>query len=99
MTVHPFNRAMPALFILILFSSNVEAQQANTIWSSRAKAAFVNSIDPPNEANEQPQTHQKKPEWNYGGFVDVGYLLDFNHPANDVFRSRGTTWHVDNVYI
>ncbi|GAC1436484.1 MAG: hypothetical protein NVSMB68_08490 [Thermoanaerobaculia bacterium] len=31
----------------------------------------------------------------FGGFVDVGYLLDSNHPANHLFRSRGTTFHVD----
>jgi hypothetical protein len=33
----------------------------------------------------------------YGGFVDVGYLLDFNHPSNQLFRSRGTTFQVDKV--
>ena len=37
--------------------------------------------------------------WHYGGFVDVGYLLDFNHPANKIFRSRGTTWHVDDLHL
>jgi hypothetical protein len=47
---------------------------------------------PPAQAPDQPQ-----PAWQYGGFVDLGYLLDFNHPANDVFRSRGTAWHVDEV--
>ena len=40
-----------------------------------------------------------KPQWHYGGFVDFGYLLDFNHPANQIFRSRGTTWHVDDVHL
>ena len=38
-----------------------------------------------------------EPGWEYGGFVDLGYLLDFNHPGNDLFRSRGTTFHVDEV--
>ena len=38
-----------------------------------------------------------EPGWEYGGFVDLGYLLDFNHPRNDLFRSRGTTFHVDEV--
>jgi hypothetical protein len=44
---------------------------------------------------------QATPEskWHYGGFFDVGYLLDFNHPENKVFRSRGTTWHVDRPQI
>lgn len=40
-----------------------------------------------------------QPQWHYGGFADFGYLLDFNHPANDIFRSRGTTWHVDDVHL
>jgi hypothetical protein len=40
-----------------------------------------------------------KPQWHYGGFADFGYLLDFNHPANEIFRSRGTTWHVDEVHL
>ena len=37
--------------------------------------------------------------WQYGGFVDVGYLRDFNDPPNKLFRSRGTTWHVDDWYL
>jgi hypothetical protein len=40
-----------------------------------------------------------KPEWNYGGFADLGYLLDFNHPSNRLFRSRGTAWHVDRMHL
>jgi hypothetical protein len=35
--------------------------------------------------------------WQYGGFIDAGYLYDFNHPANHLFRSRGTTFHVDEA--
>ncbi|HEV2196211.1 MAG TPA: outer membrane beta-barrel protein [Candidatus Acidoferrum sp.] len=35
--------------------------------------------------------------WKYNGFVDVGYLLDFNHPANHLFRDRGTTFKVDEL--
>lgn len=57
------------------------------------------SAVPQGVASQEPQKQQSKPEWNYGGFVDVGYLLDFNHPANRLFRSRGTTFHVDNLYV
>jgi Putative beta-barrel porin-2, OmpL-like. bbp2 len=38
-------------------------------------------------------------DWTYGGFVDLGYPFDFNHPPNKLFRSRGTAWHVDDVYL
>ena len=37
--------------------------------------------------------------WQYGGFVDVGYLRDFNDPPNKLFRSRGTTWHVNEWHL
>jgi hypothetical protein len=46
---------------------------------------------------QQPPAQPPAPLWQYGGFTDLGYLLDFNHPANDVFRSRGTAWHVDEL--
>ncbi len=38
-----------------------------------------------------------KPLWHYGGFFDLGYLLDFNHPANHLFRNRGTTPRVNEL--
>jgi hypothetical protein len=37
--------------------------------------------------------------WQYGGFVEVGYLRDFNDPPNKLFRSRGTTWHVNDWHL
>jgi hypothetical protein len=40
-------------------------------------------------------TETLQPVWQYGGFVDVGYLRDFNHPSNHLFRSRGTAFHVN----
>ncbi len=49
-------------------------------------------------AGESPTTDRAAPAtqlWQYGGFIDAAYLYDFNHPANHLFRSRGTTFHVD----
>lgn len=39
------------------------------------------------------------PQWSYGGFLDAAYLLDFNHPSNHVFRSRGTAYKVDKPIL
>ena len=36
-------------------------------------------------------------EWQYGGFADIGYLHDFNYPSNHFFRSRGTTFHINEL--
>ncbi|MCC2643435.1 MAG: uncharacterized protein K0S45_3848, partial [Nitrospira sp.] len=37
------------------------------------------------------------PDWHYGGFVDLGYSLDFNFPQNHLFRNRGTTPRVNEL--
>lgn len=54
-----------------------------------------------NNPGTSPQqvAHPPDPVWFYGGFLDSAYLLDFNHPANDLFRSRGTAYKVDYPLI
>ncbi len=46
---------------------------------------------------EEPQTKPSKPQWQYGGFIDFGYSLDFNYPSNHLFRNRGTTPRVNEL--
>ncbi len=50
-----------------------------------------------NLAVAQDASQQTKPAWHYGGFADVGYLLDFDHPSNHLFRNRATTPRVDEL--
>lgn len=52
---------------------------------------------PSEEPHTQGRPAPSKPEWQYGGFADFGYLLDFNFPSNHSFRSRGTTSHVNEA--
>ena len=49
-------------------------------------------------SEEQPK-QQPDPKWQYGGFVDLAYPLDFNHPANHLFRSRGTAFRTDSIWL
>jgi hypothetical protein len=51
----------------------------------------------PQEPQAQAATHKARSEWHYGAFVDLGYMLDFNHPSNHLFRNRGTTSRVDEL--
>ena len=39
------------------------------------------------------------PQWQYGGFLDAAYFQDFNYPSNHLFRSRGTTYKVDEPIL
>lgn len=51
----------------------------------------------PQEPQQQTPVQQSSPLWQYGGFVDLGYLLDFNHPSNHLFRDRSTTFRVNEL--
>jgi hypothetical protein len=82
-----------------LATSQINVDTAEAFPSGTATAADTKFEDDGSVPIDGPQNQSAKPKWNYGGFVNVGYLLDFNHPANKVFRSRGTTWHVDNVNV
>ena len=51
------------------------------------------------EARQSPQDQSPAPLWQYGTFVDLGYLFDFDDPPNDLFRSRSTTFKVDELNV
>jgi hypothetical protein len=72
-----------------------ERERASPIVSESGDGVSRDSAVAP----QTPQAQPAAPQWQYGGFIDLGYLLDFNHPANQIFRSRGTTWHVDDLHL
>ena len=78
-----------ALFVLVITALVSKGQTQQTVPAKERSDA----------PSPTPQTQSPDSKWHYGGFVDVGYLLDFDHPENRVFRSRGTTWHVDRPQI
>ena len=97
-----------ALFVLLITALTIKGQaqqtgpsikeRANTEENTKASQSdattgpTVASVIPQETSSPTPQTQSSDSKWHYGGFVDVGYLLDFNHPANRVFRSRGTKY-------
>src|SRR5579884_4124038 len=46
---------------------------------------------------EEPRAEAPKPLWHYGGFLDLGYAIDFNFPENHLFRNRSTTPRVNEL--
>src|SRR5439155_11004793 len=96
------------LILISIFSPSTPGQTqdkdktisaSEAISSANALDSRIDLAKPQATPSPTPQFQTSDPKWHYGGFVDVGYLLDFNHPANRVFRSRGTTWHVDRPQI
>jgi hypothetical protein len=67
-------------------------EAASSGLSSAESEAATSARQGPDKANAPP-----KAKWEYNGFVDAGYLLDFNHPANHLFRDRSTTFKVDEL--
>jgi hypothetical protein len=37
--------------------------------------------------------------WHFGSYVDLGYVYNFNQPANGFWRSKGTTYEVNNPRV
>src|SRR5216684_5646671 len=60
--------------------------------ATNAASEATSVLQKPDAASPSP-----KAKWQYNGFVDAGYLLDFNHPANHLFRSRSTAFKVDEL--
>lgn len=71
-------------------------EQPKTL-STEAQELSIPAYQEP--SSSQPIAQSLDPEWQFGGFLDAAYLLDFNHPANHLFRSRGTAYKVDEPIL
>src|SRR5437879_1147582 len=86
-----------AIIVVVLTfatSTPVIAQQSpGDSGSGCANTDGMTLQEPQTNAESQPP----KSKWEYSGFVDGAYSLDFNHPANHLFRNRGTVFKVDEL--
>src|SRR6266581_1081648 len=69
------------------------------VYTARASAQGTASTGGRDENPDTDTATVSDPTWQYGAFIDAAYLLDFNHPANDLFRSRGTAYKVDEPIL
>src|SRR5437899_4832682 len=81
-----------------------EVAELKTMYSNTSAMTAVDCLVAEQAATQgEPlaPTSTQPPDlgWQYGGFLDVGYLHDFNYPANHLFRSRGTTFHVNEWHV
>ena len=47
----------------------------------------------------QKERKLKARGWQYGSYLDVGYTVNFNDPGNGLWRSKGTTYKVDDPQV
>jgi hypothetical protein len=69
-------------------------------WMTLPARAEVIGPDAPDDERKHASAkdvHALGRDWHYGGFVDLGYSLDFNFPENHLFRNRGTTPRVNEL--
>ncbi len=67
------------------------------LGTSHVLATPGNAQDaPPSEGQTSPPKNYAS-DWHYGGFVDLGYSLNFNFPENHQFRDRSTTPKVNEL--
>ena len=86
------------LTAIIVFSGFAYGQTQTAPGGSEVKREALPAEDRPlldlaraqDAPSDEPPVDPPKPQWHYGGFIDLGYLLAFNHPSNHLFRSRGT---------
>lgn len=85
------------LFLAAVFCSGVFTM--HLLAGDRETANDAGQANRAPADNQSPTPGEPAPHslWKYSGFVDFGYLLDFNHPANHLFRDRSTTFKVDEL--
>jgi Putative beta-barrel porin-2, OmpL-like. bbp2 len=88
-----FSVVFVAFWWMLLHSAIVFADEPASSKVSSAAPDATTSFQQESDAASPPAAAK----WQYNGFVDVGYLLDFNHPANHLFRDRSTTFKVDEL--
>lgn len=81
------------LVLLLVMPIGVSAQDrgAGALESEPRKGALETPT------TEEPRAEPPKSLWHYGGFLDLGYSLDFNFPENHLFRNRTTTPRVNEL--
>lgn len=86
-----WSRAFAGLLAVCLLTSPLHAEETHPGPSER-------SDQPSTVGSSNSGQHDSiQPGWHYGGFVDLGYSLNFNFPENHLWRNRSTTARVNEL--
>lgn len=79
-------------FILIVASPARTEEDPPPVWE--AEESLAEHIPGSKKARDL-----RARGWQYGSYLDVGYTVDFNDPENGLWRSKGTTYKVDDPQV
>ncbi len=68
-----------------------------SVLAATALADETPTLTPGADTQPPQENTNKWANWHYGGFIDLGYLLDFNFPDNHLFRGRSTSPRVNQL--
>ncbi len=89
------------LFTVVIVATWWMTSHSAIVFADQTASGKASSPTPDATISVQQEADATSPpsaaKWQYNGFVDAGYLLDFNHPANHLFRDRSTAFKVDEL--
>ena len=84
-------KCMTALSLLLFTAVSVQASDALPVFGLAKDRWYVQGVVEDKDADGL--------EWNYATYLDLGYTLNFNQPGNGLWRSKGTTFKVNDPQV
>jgi len=82
------------LCLSVLISISVQAAENPEVFGVATARWFVqDSVDDDMPQDIGPQM------WDYGLYLDLGYNSSYNNPENNIWRSKGTTFRLDQPQV
>jgi len=79
------------LSLLLFTSASVQASDALSVFGLAKDRWYVQDVVEDKDVD--------RPRWNYAIYLDLGYTLNFNQPGNGLWRSKTTTFKVNNPEV
>ena len=83
-----------SLWLLLLISVSVQAVEAPDVFGVATGRWYVQA-GPEDDIPEDTDLQM----WDYGLYLDLGYNANFNDPENKLWRSKGTTYKVNEPQV
>ena len=83
-----------SLCLLLLISASLEAAESPKLFGVATERWYVQKL-PDGGIAQDPDGRI----WDYGLYLDIGYNLNFNNPGNDLWRSKSTTFKVNQPQV